>query len=100
MRSLLARRRRAGDLSPESETVIYAAFLQDIAEGSLRQYPVEDARFSEAANLISRYPGHPLRTLDALHLAVARSAQVDAVATADTVMAAAAEAMGFVTVRF
>jgi predicted nucleic acid-binding protein len=38
--------------------------------------------------------------LDALHLAVARSAQVDAVATADTVMAAAAEAMGFVTVRF
>ncbi len=63
MRSLLARRRRAGDLSPESETVIYAAFLQDIAEGSLRQYPVEDARFSEAANLISRYPGHPRGTL-------------------------------------
>lgn len=100
MRSLLARRRRMGDLSPETETVIYAAFLQDIAEGSLRQYAVGDARLSEAVNPISRYPEHPLGTLDALHLAVARSAQVDAMATADTVMAAAAGAMGFVTMRF
>jgi predicted RNase H-like HicB family nuclease len=32
---------------------------------------VSDARFAEATNLIARYPDHPLRTLDALHLTVA-----------------------------
>jgi len=100
VRSLLARLRRMGNLSHEMESVIDAAFLQDIAEGSLQQCPVEDVRFSDAANLNARYPEYPLRTLDALHLAVARSAQVDAIATADTVMAGAAEAMGFATVRF
>jgi predicted nucleic acid-binding protein len=100
MRSLLARRRRIGDLTHELESVIYAAFLNDIAEGSLQLYPIENARFDEAANLISRYPEHPLRTLDALHLAAARSAEVDTVATADRVMAAAAETMEFATARF
>ncbi len=32
---------------------------------------VSDERFAEATNLIARYPEHPLRTLDALHLTVA-----------------------------
>jgi uncharacterized protein len=100
MRSLLARRRRMGELTHELEAVVYAAFLDDITQGSLQLYSVEDARFAEAVNLISRYPEHPLRTLDALHLAVARHWEVDALATADAAMAEAAISMGFAVQRF
>jgi uncharacterized protein len=46
---------------------------------------VSDERFAEATNLIARYPEHPLRTLDALHL---------------TVAADAAASMGFQVARF
>jgi predicted nucleic acid-binding protein len=38
--------------------------------------------------------------VDALHLAIARHALVDTVATADTVMADAADAMGLRVARF
>ena len=68
MRSLLSRRRRMGDLSVELESLLFAALLSDIDRGWLLQVPVGDARFAEATNLIARYPDHPLRTLDALHL--------------------------------
>jgi len=100
MRSLLARRRRMGELTHELESVVYASFLDDITQGSLQLYSVEDARFAEAVNLISRYPEHPLRTLDALHLAVARHWEVETLATADAVMAGAAVSMGFAVRRF
>jgi hypothetical protein len=94
MRSLLSRRRRMGELSAELESVLYAAFLDDIARGWLQDYPVNDACFDQAVNLIARYPEHPLRTLDALHLALANHLAVETVATADSVMAEAAAAMG------
>lgn len=100
MRSLLARQRRMGELTHELESVIYSSFLDDIVEGSLQLYSVEDARFAEAVNLISRYSEHRSRTLDALHLAVARHWEVETVATADAVMAGAAVSMGFAVQRF
>jgi len=100
VRSMLARRRRMGELDHELESVVNAAFLNDIAQGWLLLYPVEDARYEEAANLIARYPEHPLRTLDALHLAIALQSRTDALATADSVMADAAVALDFVVVRF
>ena len=100
MRSLLARRRRMGEIDGALESLLFAAFLDDIAAGALSLVPVADAMFDEAAQLIARYPEHPLRTLDALHLAVARHAEVDALASADGVMADAAQAMGLTVVRF
>jgi predicted nucleic acid-binding protein len=100
MRSLLSRRRRMGDLSLELETVLFAAFLEDIDRGWLQRYPLGDARFAEATNLIARYPEHPLRTLDALHLTVAADLGVSILATADGVMADAAVSMGLQVVRF
>ena len=63
-----------GDLSVELESVYFAAFLDDIDRGWLQRYPLDDARFAEATNLIARYPEHPLRTLNALHLTVAADA--------------------------
>ena len=100
MRSLLSRRRRIGDLSVELESVLFAALLEDIDRGWLQRYPLDDARFAEATNLIARYPEHPLRTLDALHLTVAAGLAVSIVATADGVLADAALSMGLQVVRF
>ncbi len=100
MRSLLARRRRMGDIDSAVEAVIYAAFVDDVSAGFLQIYSIEDARYSEATTLIARYPEHPLRTLDALHLAAARHLEADALATADTVMGEAAKAMGLAVAQF
>ena len=100
MRSLLSRRRRMGDLSVELESVLFAALLDDIDRGWLQRYPLDDARFAEATNLIARYQEHPLHTLDALHLTVAADLAVSIVATADGVMADAVLSMGLQVVRF
>jgi hypothetical protein len=100
MRSLLSRRRRMGELNAETESVLYAAFLDDIARGWLNDYPVTDACFDEAVNLITRYPEHPLRTLDALHLALVNQLEIETVATADSVMAEAASTMGLAVRKF
>jgi len=100
MRSLLSRRRRMGDFSVELESVLFAAFLEDISRGWLQRFRLDDGRFAEATNLIARYPEHPLRTLDALHLTVAADLGLSILATADGVMAAAAESMGMQVVRF
>ena len=61
---------------------------------------MHDVRFAEATNLIARYPEHPLRTLDALHLTLAADLAVSTLATADGVMADAAVSMGLQVVRF
>jgi predicted nucleic acid-binding protein len=87
MRSLLSLRRRIGDLTTELESELFAAFQEDIDRGWLQLYPIEDARFAEASNLISRHPKHPLRSLDALHLAQAVHIGTEQIATADEVMA-------------
>ena len=100
MRSLFSRRRRMGDVSVEVENQLFAAFLEDIDRGWLQRYPLDDARYSEATNLIARYPEHSLRSLDALHLTVAAQAGIPILATADAVMAAAGLSMGFQIARF
>ena len=89
-----------GDLSVELESVLFAALLDDIDRGWLQRYPLDDARFAEATNLIARYPEYPLRTLDALHLTMAADLGVSILATADGVMADAAMSMGMQVVRF
>ncbi len=100
MRSLLARRRRMGDFDAGLEAILFSALLDDIASGALLLQPVDDARFDDAVNLIGRYPEHPLRTLDALHLSVARHLGLETLATADAVMADAARSMGFSVDQF
>jgi predicted nucleic acid-binding protein len=45
-------------------------------------------------------PRHGLRTLDALHLALVRATGLEVLATADRIMAAAAEALGLTVERF
>ncbi|MEX2534003.1 MAG: type II toxin-antitoxin system VapC family toxin [Trueperaceae bacterium] len=100
MRSLLARRRREGELNFRQEAKTFAVFEEDIAHGHLTRYPVENNHFPAAVRLIASQPDQPLRSLDALHLTLARELKAHELATADRVMARAAEAMGFAVVRF
>ena len=93
-RCVLARRRRAGDITAGYETRSVEAFTADITNGALTVHAVEDADFQAAVTLIGELRTQPLRTLDALHLAVARRLDAQIVATADRVMAAACKALG------
>jgi uncharacterized protein len=100
LRCLLARRRRAGEVGAEQEAAILALFEQDVSDGYLVALAVEDDHFHTAGRLIARLPAHPLRTLDALHLAVVHQAGLGSLATADRVMADAAQALGLAVRRF
>ena len=99
-RCLLARRRRAGDFTAAHETRIGDAFEADLAGGTLSVHPVEDSDFGAAVVLIRDLRKQPLRTLDAMHLAVARRLDVKLVATADRVMAAACRELGVKVATF
>lgn len=94
MRCLLARRRRAGEISGEHEELAFATFREDVDHVYLFLEPIEDRIVHAALGLIERLSDHPLRTLDAIHLSVARNLQIERVATADGVMAGAARALG------
>lgn len=53
-----------------------------------------------AISLIDRLPDIALRTLDAIHLSVARGLGVSTLATADRIMGYAGEALGLEVIRF
>ncbi|MFQ5738597.1 MAG: type II toxin-antitoxin system VapC family toxin [Acidobacteriota bacterium] len=94
-RCLLARRRRAAEISALVENRAMAVFEQDVSDGCLVVLCVDDNAIQAAARLMATLPGHPLRALDALHLAIAGSARLQILATADRIMANAAAALGF-----
>jgi uncharacterized protein len=100
MRSLLARRRREKQIDPRLEIRVFATFEDDIRRGFLIRYPMPATAGAGAVNLISTLPDVPLRTLDAMHLVIAREIDASILATADRIMAAGAHEMGFSVVRF
>jgi predicted nucleic acid-binding protein len=100
MRSLLARRRREKAIDPKLETEIFATFQEDIRKNFLICRPLAEGLAWGTANLISVLPDIPLRTLDALHLWIAKEIQAEILATADRVMAAGGQALGFSVMRF
>jgi hypothetical protein len=95
LRCLLARRRRTGALSLAYEQKAFATFEEDVLRGDLHIQPLADVHVLTALRLVEQSVQHPLRALDALHLAVARSLAVQVVATADRQLASAAEELGF-----
>ena len=99
-RCLLARRRRAGELTKAVELRVFASFEDDVRAGFLQVHPIVDEHLIAALGLIARLGRFPLRTLDALHLAVAQGIHVRRLATADKTMAAAGRAIGLGVVRF
>ena len=99
-RCLLARRRRAGEFTKAIESRVYASFEKDVGGGYLQVYPVADEHLIAALGLITRLGRYPLRTLDALHLAMAQGIQCRRLATADKTMADAGKAVGLGIARF
>jgi predicted nucleic acid-binding protein len=100
LRCLIARKRRSREIDSRAEKRALQTFEADVRAGYLTVYPLEDQHALAADDLIARLKSHPLRTLDALHLAIARALGVEKVATADRIMAAAVVALGIEVVRF
>lgn len=100
MRCFLARRRRMGSLEASTESAAHDLFMEDIEQRHLLVERIDDRDVRAAAHLIGRLARHPLRTLDAIHLAVCTSRGIERLATADSVMADAAEELGIDVRRF
>jgi predicted nucleic acid-binding protein len=94
MRCLCARRRRRKEISSMMEMQAYSVFENDLEQGHLLQYAMEPQVYERAVHLLNILNAHPLRTLDALHLATVQYHRIEHIATADTVMADAAKELG------
>lgn len=99
-RCLLARRRRAREISPSLEQRIFSTFEQHIRDGLITVYPLDDRHAADATQLLESLREHPLRTLDALHLAIVRSFDLESLITADRILAKAAADVGLKSVCF
>lgn len=96
----LARRRRAGQISPQLEQDAMEELRRDMQDGAVLLYALADGHASVAYQLISDVAEAPLRTLDALHLAIARESGATDFATADKTQAEAARQLGFTVYSF
>ncbi|TXH67494.1 MAG: PIN domain-containing protein [Thiothrix sp.] len=99
-RCLLARRERMKELGAASAQQIFATFEYDIEQSFLLLHEVQNDDLVRARQLIDRLANLPLRTLDAMHLAIAERLQVEALASADKVMLESAEYLGMQVVSF
>ena len=93
IRCALARKRRNKKITPLQEKAAMNQIRTDIQDGLLITYPVGDTHFAEALHLIDSLAKVPLRSLDAIHLAIARSLDAHEIATADVVLRQAAQSL-------
>ncbi|MEP7083564.1 MAG: type II toxin-antitoxin system VapC family toxin [Betaproteobacteria bacterium] len=97
LRCALARRRRNREISAMLERAAFKLFESHVRDGLLEVLTMQDADVVGALQILEALRRVPLRTLDALHLSVARANKVKAIATADRVMTSAAKALNFET---
>jgi predicted nucleic acid-binding protein len=88
--SAVSRRRREGALSRSQALAIRDALRADVESGSFRLIALSPPIHREAERLLLASESMPLRTLDALHLALALSASLPQIVTFDDRMHAAA----------
>ena len=100
LRCALSRRRRNREISATVERGAFRLFESHVRDGLLDVLTMHDAHFVGALQILEDLRQIPLRTLDALHLAVARANRVKAIATADRIMISAAKALKFETHAF
>ncbi len=100
MRDLLAKHRRNGSLDLATEMKVFATFEEDIRQKFLICQPLSDDLARGAVNLLAVLSDFPLGMIEAMHLTLAREIQSDILVTADPVMAAAGEKLGFSVTRF
>ena len=90
--SALSRRVRMAEISQTQASAIAARFQADLDNGFYIRLPLEPLHYTTAHNWISQF-NTSLRTLDALHLAVAASNGISLI-TADAALAESAETLG------
>jgi len=90
--SAVSRRVRMGEISLEEARQIAIDFQTDLNSGFYTRIPLSPVHYQQAREWIGRFDT-PLRTLDALHLAVAASNDLRLV-TADETLAEAANVFG------
>jgi predicted nucleic acid-binding protein len=81
------------ELTPVQETCVYSTFENDVSQGYLLMYAMNESIYDNAKHILTTLNHVPLRTLDALHLAVVQFHGIKALATADFNMRHAAEEM-------
>ncbi len=86
-------------LEADSQAAL-AAFRTDVEAGLFTLFPVLDEDLIAADALLSVLTSVPLRTLDAVHLAIAQRRQMQRFATSDLVLARAAQSLGFAVHHF
>jgi predicted nucleic acid-binding protein len=92
--SAVARRRREGSLSSEQANAIRDAVLSDAGSGSFQRLDLNPSVHRKAEGMLLSTESIPLRTLDALHIALALSGAATRVITFDSCMANAAALHG------
>ncbi|HRE17629.1 MAG TPA: type II toxin-antitoxin system VapC family toxin [Rhodocyclaceae bacterium] len=100
VRCAVARRRRNQQIAAETEVQTLEQLRIDIQDGAIVVHPVADNQFAQAYHLIDQLQDIPLRTLDALHLSIAKHTAARGFATADRNQAAAASAIGLTVYPF
>ncbi|MGH9366940.1 MAG: type II toxin-antitoxin system VapC family toxin [Thermoanaerobaculia bacterium] len=95
LRSALSRKVRLGELQATSATQIASRFSSHLEEGLYTRVPLQRRHYEMAIEWLGRLT-LALRTLDALHLAVAAS-EGFRLATADAALARSAKALGIDT---
>ena len=92
--SAVARRKREGALDSQQANRIRDAVWSDVKEGYFRRLDITPAIHREAERMLLSTQSVALRTLDALHIALALSGQAQRVLTFDDRMADAAALHG------
>ncbi|MFA6009792.1 MAG: type II toxin-antitoxin system VapC family toxin [Desulfobacteraceae bacterium] len=90
--SAISRKIREGTLTRESGEEIISLFNTHITENRFAHYVLQSEHFTTAFKWISRLDT-PLRTLDALHLAVAKNCKMPII-TSDSHLAQSARILG------
>ena len=86
----MARRFRTGQITEDYLNLARTEFTRHLAESYFRIVPFDDTLLIDALRILDSVKPVPLRTLDAIHLTSARNAGVARIATADRIMADAA----------
>jgi len=90
--SAISRKIRENELSKDDGNSILSIFQTHVDEKSFTYLPIQTKHFSIAMDWISRFDT-PLRTLDALHLAIAHISKIPLL-TADTKFSESAKSLG------
>ena len=96
----MARRLRTGQITQDYLNIARTEFTRHLADGYFRIVSFDDTLLIDALRVLDSVNPVPLRTLDAIHLTAARNAGVARLATADRVMAEAANTLNLATDTF